>query len=166
VGAGAGLDCASAAERALSELYAGTFSRTSVWILREPPGSGTRSDLEGRASMYEHPDSLRHAMFLWASHEVTRPQPAAISRSEPLEALIAALARHNHHMIGVDITAPEVAAHGVRVVRAIVPGLQPLALSSGPRLGGRRLYDAPVRMGRHHGPAAERDLNITPHCFP
>jgi ribosomal protein S12 methylthiotransferase accessory factor len=51
-------------------------------------------------------------------------------------------------------------------MRAIVPGLQPLGFGPGLRLGGRRLYDAPLRMGVFSSRPAEQDLNRVPHCFP
>jgi hypothetical protein len=34
------------------------------------------------------------------------------------------------------------------------------------RLGGRRLYEAPVRMGYRSAPVREEQLNNVPHCFP
>ena len=89
------------------------------------------------------------------------------ARLDRLSWIVEHLSARGFGVIGVDITAPDIARYGVRVMRAIVPGLQPLGFGpSGLRLGGRRLYDAPVRMGVFSSRPAEQDLNRFPHPFP
>ena len=67
--------------------------------------------------------------------------------------------------IAVNATPIDVAQCGVTVARVVVPGLQPLSFSTTLRhLGGRRVYEAPVRMGLRSTPLAEDELN--PHPVP
>lgn len=64
----------------------------------------------------------------------------------------------------VDVTPDDVAALGVRVVRSIVPGFQPIHFGADQaRLGHRRLFSAPHRWGLRERPAGPADLNPDPH---
>ncbi|MEU4216691.1 YcaO-like family protein [Actinoplanes sp. NPDC026623] len=64
----------------------------------------------------------------------------------------------------VDLTADEALRAGMTVVRAVVPGLQPLSFHYRARfLGHPRLYQAPARMGYPTRPEAE--LNAWPQPF-
>ena len=63
-----------------------------------------------------------------------------------------------------DLTTPDIVPFGMRVVRAIATGLQPMHFGFGQeRLGGRRLYDVPQLMGYATAPRTEKDLNPCPH---
>ncbi|HEV7877088.1 YcaO-like family protein [Bradyrhizobium sp.] len=63
-----------------------------------------------------------------------------------------------------DITMPDVAEAGYRVVRAIATGLQPIHFGWGQaRLGGRRLFEAPMRWGFAGAPSTPETLNYCPH---
>ena len=124
--------------------------------------------LEDHRRAYEHPEWLSRASFLWSGSQRSSFRRLDLP-SDPLDQLIALMNRlekHGYDLIGVDITAADVARHGLRVVRAIVPGLQPLGFGRRVRLGGRRLYEAPLRMGSRQTTAREGDLNMVPHCFP
>jgi ribosomal protein S12 methylthiotransferase accessory factor len=167
VGAGAALVAGQAVRRALNELYAASHGPGPLW---RPAASLAPTDvvtLADHGHAYAHPDWLDKAAFLWSSAKQAEP-PSALAHlpAPPLATLISRLADHGHEVIGVDITAPDIAKHHLSIVRAIVPGLQPLALGPGPRLGGRRPFDVPVRMGARRQPAVEADLNLVPHCFP
>jgi len=64
----------------------------------------------------------------------------------------------------VDLTTDEALRAGMTVVRAVVPGLQPLTFHYRARfLGHPRLYEAPARMGHPVRPEAE--LNAWPQPF-
>jgi ribosomal protein S12 methylthiotransferase accessory factor len=64
----------------------------------------------------------------------------------------------------VDLTTPDVAPFGVRVVRAIATGLQPIHFGVGEeRLGGRRMFETPARLGHGARHRTEDDLNPCPH---
>lgn len=58
-------------------------------------------------------------------------------------------------MLMADLTRPEV---GLSVVRVMVPGL----VHFWPRLGAKRLYEAPVKLGWLDAPKVEADLNPVP----
>jgi ribosomal protein S12 methylthiotransferase accessory factor len=64
----------------------------------------------------------------------------------------------------VELSSDEALRSGIRVVKAIIPGLQPLSFNYRARyLGHPRLYEAPARMG--YVSHAEEDLNHLPQPF-
>ena len=81
-----------------------------------------------------------------------------------LAALVERLAGRGLEVVVVDLTSDEAARAGLWVVRAVIPGLQPLSFNYRARfLGHGRLYDAPLRMG--HRSWSEPDLNLWPQPF-
>lgn len=67
--------------------------------------------------------------------------------------------------IWIDVTTPDVAECGFRVVRTVVPGMQPLDNDHHRRyLGGARLRTVPERLG--YGPRTLESFNPEPHPFP
>jgi ribosomal protein S12 methylthiotransferase accessory factor len=94
---------------------------------------------------------------------VMKPLPCR-SAAEQLRFLLRMLQAHQLEAYAVDITADEALRCGVRVVRVVIPGLQPLSFNYCARyLGHQRLYDAPARMGYHT--YAEDELNHWPQPF-
>jgi ribosomal protein S12 methylthiotransferase accessory factor len=70
-------------------------------------------------------------------------------------------------VVGVDVTTPDVDEVGFKVVRVIVPDLQPMDIDHRYRhLGGRRLYEVPWKLGLVSRPRDEGELNLQPHPFP
>jgi ribosomal protein S12 methylthiotransferase accessory factor len=70
-------------------------------------------------------------------------------------------------VIAVDLTTPDIDDVGFKVVRAVIPGLQPLDIDHRHRhLGGRRLAEVPWRMGLANAPVGEDAFNPHPHPFP
>jgi ribosomal protein S12 methylthiotransferase accessory factor len=64
----------------------------------------------------------------------------------------------------VDLTTPDVKDYGLHVVRVLATGLQPIHFGFGEeRLGGRRLFEVPQRMGYTAEPRDVSDLNPCPH---
>ncbi|MEU9790109.1 TOMM precursor leader peptide-binding protein [Streptomyces sparsogenes] len=91
------------------------------------------------------------------------PSPAPASHQAAVEEVVRRLAARGYEPIAVDITPVDVAECGVRVVRSVVPGLCPITLRRDfRRRGGRRLYEAPVRMGLRAAPLTEDELNPYP----
>lgn len=63
-----------------------------------------------------------------------------------------------------DLTTPDIAGLGLHVARAIVEDFQPIHFGEAEiRLGGRRLYELPARLGLAAGPTARAGLNPLPH---
>jgi ribosomal protein S12 methylthiotransferase accessory factor len=64
----------------------------------------------------------------------------------------------------VDLSTDEALRCGVRIVRVLIPALQPLSFNYRARyLGHPRLYDAPMQMG--HPVHQEEQLNHWPQPF-
>jgi len=67
-------------------------------------------------------------------------------------------------LLYVNCTPPDMAALGLHTARVLIPGFQPLHFGAGePRLGGRRLYDLPHRLGLTPAPTTPEGLNPDPH---
>jgi ribosomal protein S12 methylthiotransferase accessory factor len=80
---------------------------------------------------------------------------------------VAQLAAVDLEVIAIDLTTSDVAELGFKVFKVLVPGIQPIDFGmQWPHVGGRRLYEAPVRMGYRNTPAAPHELNYFPHPFP
>ena len=108
-------------------------------------------------------DFLRHAQARSASDVSTH---VACAPLDELAVVLRSLQRRSLDAIVVDLTLPEIASAGLRVVRAIVPGLIPLTF--GQRFvakGGARLYHVPVSVGYRATAFREDELNPAPHPF-
>jgi ribosomal protein S12 methylthiotransferase accessory factor len=74
------------------------------------------------------------------------------------------LTRAGCRVAHVDLTTDDVAPYGIRVVRTLATGLQPIHFGYGEeRLGGRRLYEVPRALGYTSDVRTEDDLNPCPH---
>lgn len=72
----------------------------------------------------------------------------------------------NMEVAYVDITTPDVNELGFKVVRVIIPELQPLHGDERFKyLGGRRLYEVPKLLGYRSTESTEDELNQIPHPF-
>jgi ribosomal protein S12 methylthiotransferase accessory factor len=81
-----------------------------------------------------------------------------------LSACVSALSEHGYRVVYAELTTPDVIDYGLRVVRVLITGLQPLHFGYGEeRLGGSRLFEVPQQMGLAVGPNAENDPNPCPH---
>lgn len=84
-----------------------------------------------------------------------------------IDTCVARLAAAGLEAFIVDITLPAMRGLGFTVVKALIPGAQPLDFGSHhPHVGGRRLFETPVRMGYRAAPASVAELNFEPHPFP
>lgn len=114
--------------------------------------------------------SLEFAGFAWGSRE-TRDFKEVVDRKleDPqaqLRSLAEGLADIGLEALACDLTTPDIAVLGLRVVRIIVPGMHPLFMGHRNRaLGGRRLYEVPRKLG-HDGIEPGEGDNPYPHPFP
>ncbi|QUL98978.1 MAG: YcaO-like family protein [Candidatus Fermentithermobacillus carboniphilus] len=115
--------------------------------------------------MRKHLEFLTEAPFITGSGSV--PCPADEDVRGRIRRCVDMLSFHGYETIVVDITTPDIREAGFRVVRVLVPGLQPLDMNHNWRyLGGKRLYEAPVKMGFFEKPKSLEELNGIPHPFP
>jgi ribosomal protein S12 methylthiotransferase accessory factor len=160
------LDPARAIAKALREGAAGR-----VAVRMAPPVSSPVEDFqavwEGAAYMARAEHRGAFGFLLGSSRRVAAPDLVSLGTGTPagdLRLLVDRLADHGLDVVVVDLTTDEATRAGLWVVRAVIPGLQPLSFSHRARfLGHARLYDAPVRMG--HRSWAEPDLNPWPQPF-
>jgi ribosomal protein S12 methylthiotransferase accessory factor len=84
-----------------------------------------------------------------------------------LETALQAVRPRVSEIVGVDVTTSDIDDVGFKVVRVVVPDLQPMDINHNHRhLGGRRLYEVPSKIGFKTTPSDETHLNDTPHPFP
>ena len=84
--------------------------------------------------------------------------------AQALALIVAGLRAARARVAFCDITTPDIAALGPRVVRCVATGFQPIHFGHGEgRFGGGRLFDAPVRWGLRSAPLTEDRLNPCPH---
>ncbi|MFG1815207.1 TOMM precursor leader peptide-binding protein [Kribbella sp. NPDC049174] len=97
----------------------------------------------------------------------TRPagrDPMDAQSNDNLQSLVRSLAAVAPDVLAVDVTPPDVADLGVRVVRGLVPGFVPIWFGADQaRLGGSRLLEMPARIGLRPRPTRVDELNLTPH---
>src|SRR5581483_5300272 len=128
-------------------------------------------DFRDHIQLFAYARHAPRAAFLDASPE--RHSPADVEPlegAEPAEqvrALVDRLAAGGIATYAVDVTSPDVADLGIRVVRAVAPPLLPLDVRHDARfLGGERLATEPVRLGFATRPVGFADLNPDPHPYP
>lgn len=92
------------------------------------------------------------------------PDRSTGSVAGDLAATVAGLTDAGLRVFSVDLTLPDVAEGGYAVARSLVTGLQPIHFGRGEeRLGGRRLFDLPVKLGLQETAATPAELNPCPH---
>jgi ribosomal protein S12 methylthiotransferase accessory factor len=81
-----------------------------------------------------------------------------------IEKMRVALTGIGSRALYVDVTTPDLDEFPIRVVRTLATHLQPIAFGHDEqRLGGRRLYELPQRLGYGTEVRTERGLNPCPH---
>jgi ribosomal protein S12 methylthiotransferase accessory factor len=124
--------------------------------------------LEDHSAFVSAPQRRGELAFLLDNGRSVRladlPDGGGVRAEEALVHIGGAIAAAGCRALYADLTTPDVAGCGLKVVRTIVPGLQPMHFGYGEeRLGGRRLYELPARLGYRATPAGEADLNPCPH---
>lgn len=89
------------------------------------------------------------------------------SKVDNVQTLVEMLADKDFDVISYDLTTLDIDEVGFKVVRSVIPGMQPLDINHTRRYeGGKRLYEVPVKMGLFEKPLCEEGLNPYPHPFP
>jgi ribosomal protein S12 methylthiotransferase accessory factor len=120
------------------------------------------------ATYMGHPDRMPAFDFLVNSPNRRRlSEMQAIGTGDTRQDLVNLLARlrqRNMDVFAVDISTDEALRVGMRIVRVLIPALQPLSFSYRARyLAHPRLYDAPRRMG--YPVHSEAEINPWPQPF-
>ena len=123
--------------------------------------------LEGRARFWFPTDMIKKLEFWLDSKNTKKFADGELgSAKNKLNRAITLIEKNNMEIIYVDITHKTMKKNGFRVVRTIIPQLHPLYLDEQyPYFGGRRLYEAPVRMKFLKRIKRESQLNKIPHPF-
>ncbi|WP_330305201.1 MULTISPECIES: YcaO-like family protein [unclassified Streptomyces] len=103
----------------------------------------------------------RAAPWAWDLPEGQWTEPAHRPRYDA-SALVGRVAAAGYDVVTVDLTTPEAAAAGMRVLRVVVPGTAGVAPAAYLPLGRRRMQDTAVRLGRRSTPLREEELNTFP----
>lgn len=127
--------------------------------------------LEERSLLWVPVQILKEIDFFLKGPRNIYSTPLPISESsEPKESFEEALKYFkdkNLEVIAVDTTVPEVKKCGFVSFMVLIPELQHMHLWEEYKcLGGRRLYEVPVKMGYLKKPKKEEELNAVPHPFP
>lgn len=113
----------------------------------------------------EHLEGLSFLLNNGRSERLSKlPDYAADNLQLEVERCINSLQRAGCKTLYVDLTTPDIKDFGLRVVRAIATGLQPIHFGHGEeRLASRRLFELPQKLGLATGVLRESDLNPIPH---
>ena len=124
--------------------------------------------LEQHAGYFFRRDHLQELDFL-----LERPASVSIDEvqghggpavEDDLQTLDGAFRAIGSRVLYRDVTTPDLAGYPIRVVRALATHIQPIHFGYGQeRLGGRRLYELPAKLGQSDGPRLEASLNPCPH---
>ncbi len=176
MGIGADLDPDRALIQALEEAYLTFLGMHRYALLKEDfkpdPDFGNITTPTLHALAHAVSPSLRPTTdFLKTSKTILPMSELANestgSRIKDVKKLIAMLGKQGLDVISFDLTTEDIDDAGFKVVRSIIPGMQPLDNNHGRRyLGGRRLYDVPVNLGLLSESLTEKKLNPHPHPFP
>lgn len=136
----------------------------------DPPRYESVRDQVTHLSFYTDHHNARLADFLFASRERREfDEISGFATGDPqldLAELSDRIAGVGERLLLADVTTEDVRELGLHVVRAVVPGLQPLHMGYGLRsLGGRRLWSVPQGLG-HRGVTREGGDNPAPHPYP
>ncbi len=174
IAARADFDIENAIARSLEET-----AQTRLWarkLMRDRPEFEPAPDFsdiirgEDHVRLYCDMKMRKHLDFLLDAPDEIRVRDLPAPPHAPhgrLDLCLEVLAAKGFDVIVVDVTTADIASTGFHVVRVIVPGLQPLDMDHNWRyLGGKRLYEVPVRLGFEEYPRGPEDMNPVPHPFP
>lgn len=175
IGAAASTTAGDAVQRALAEAAAAfAAARALRRVNPDRVLAGDGFDIESfddRVLFYAEPAHGHRVSFLTASterrHVHDLPRIAGTGPWEAVEVLCARLAARGARAYAFDVTAPDIAAAGLHVVRVVCPELCPLDPVHRQRfLGVPRLLTAASDAGLRARPLRPEEVNSDPHPFP
>lgn len=175
VGSATRLNAAEAIRKSLIESAQGRpYLR---YVLRKDPDWTCGENFSNLQSFDDHgrlyssvPDLIPKLEFVKQPPTVSAEKLSNLSTGTivgDIEVCLEKLATKGFDVLVVDLTTRDVAEVGFRVVRVLIPKLQPLHGNHQFRfLGGKRLYEAPRILGYTAQDTAEEELYPWPHPFP
>lgn len=172
IGMGCDLQPSVAVDKAIFELCQARPSEAMRF--RDKPPAGRLKNYQDVVKLEDHPaffglpENSYEFDFLSSTQEKVSlgsvPDYSTDQASSNLDLCVDRLISTGHRVAYAELTTPDVASVGFRVVRAIASGLQPIHFGWGEaRLGGRRLFEAPMLWGFRDKPTRVEDLNLCPH---
>jgi ribosomal protein S12 methylthiotransferase accessory factor len=133
--------------------------------LKKPEDVRTLEDHSAWYTIPEHLDGLSFLLENGRSERLAElPDYSAANRQLDLENCLASLKQAGCTPLYMDLTTPDIAGYRLKVVRGAATGLQPIHFGWGQeRLGGRRLFELPQKLGFPARPLNEDELNPYPH---
>jgi ribosomal protein S12 methylthiotransferase accessory factor len=172
VGMGCDLDPVAAVDKAVFEMCQARPSEAIRFRESSPAGRlKTYADvreIDDHPGFHALPENATEFDFLSAGGRrvglAALPRPPVADVPAALATVVDSLRNSGSRVAYVDLTAPDVATTGMRVVRCFATGLQPIHFGYGEaRLGGRRLFEAPLAWGLTTVVSTEATLNPCPH---
>lgn len=175
IGLGCSLDPAEALTKALFEMCQGRVSE--LWRYRQRADDERITSieqvrrLEDHGAIFAEEELLTELEFLLDSpHRVQVDALSNRSYGDPaadLAQCVELVSQAGSRVAFVDLTTPDIAPFGIRVVRAIATNLQPIHFGyRRERLGGVRVFDVPRVLGYHSRTRTVSELNRCPHPLP
>jgi ribosomal protein S12 methylthiotransferase accessory factor len=172
VGMGCHPDPGIALTKALFEMCQGRPSEGRRFV--DKPPRGRLNDYRDVKTLDDHsafaslPEQHKEFAFLWEQGKKARvsdlPNPSSHDAALDLDYCVSNLVSMGQRVAYVNLTMSDIAGHGFHVVRTLITGLQPIHFGYGEeRLGGRRLFELPQKLGFADRARAVTDLNMCPH---
>ena len=170
-GMGCDVDPVTAADKAVFEACQARPSEATRFA-RAHPGERLKryedvKDLDDHPAFHSLRRNLAEFAFLDTGGRAelgSLPRPATPDPAATLDLVVDGLVRAGARAAYADITGADIAVTGIRVVRCIATGFQPIHFGHGEaRLGGRRLFEAPVAWGLRDAARGAAELNPCPH---
>jgi ribosomal protein S12 methylthiotransferase accessory factor len=171
VALGCGLRARAALEKAMFEMCQVHGPMQKAHRTGRPRTLNNYSDvrsLEDHAAYFFRGEHLHELDFL-LGHGVTTSidqvtSYGGMTAHEDLEALDAGIRAAGSRVFYRDVTTPDLRGYPIKVVRALATHVQPIHFGHGQeRLGGRRIYELPVKLGLSNASVSETALNQCPH---
>ncbi len=124
--------------------------------------------LPDHLAFYQNRKTLAHLAFLSAGKLIqeSTAHTNASSTSEELQTVLQRLHARGYDVYVIDCTPPKIRDLGLHVVKAIIPGLQPLSVGHGlAPLGGHRIFEYPRLLDPTVQSSTPQTLNPWPHPF-
>jgi len=127
------------------------------------------SDFIDRGLFWSSTEMIKHIEFLFQGSKKILEGDSSVPTLDyqaNYQKVITLFVKKDIPVYAKDLTTPEINSLNFKVVKVIIPQLQPLYLWEQFRyLGSNRLYQAPISMGHLQAPLSMEKLNNVPHPF-